>query len=381
MIKKLKVNHFTVFPKADFVFGDKLNILIGENGSGKTQILKFLYAAGLLLQSYQKRNEHFIMMASADDVEIFRSTFKVGQVADLINMAWRNKKTTVRKEPFAHKTDGSPIDFVTVNVAGVKSTNQIVISNGTAEITYDVNLAYYDVSVGNMLHTKSTDIIPDDLFTEVLFLPTHELLSIYPNYQSLSKKYDLPYDRTYNDCIAALGLPYEKESSKEYDSIVKTLEDAIGGRIFLKDEKFFFHPASAPENENFAINMTAEGWRKLGMMLQLLKNGSLHKDMMLFWDEPEANLNPRLIRLIAKVIVELSKLGIQVFMATHSLFLLREIDMLTKGDKDLGKGAVRYFNFLGKGKVEQGDTPEDLDNILLLEESLKQSDRYLEGDF
>ena len=381
MIKKLEVNHFTAFPKADFVFGDKLNILIGENGSGKTQILKFLYATGLLLQSSQKKNTRFITMVPPDDVKIFRSTFKVGKVADLINLAWRNQKTTSTKKPLSYNTDGSPIDLVTINLAGVKSTNQIVISNGTAKITYDVNLAYYDVSVGNMLHTKFTDIIPDDLFTEVLFLPTHELLSIYPSYQSLSKRYELPYDRTYDDCISALGLPYEKENSEEYDSIVKTLEKAIGGRIFLEDEKFFFHPASAPEGQNFSINMTAEGWRKLGMILQLLKNGSLHKNMMLFWDEPEANLNPRLICLIAKVIVELSKLGIQVFMATHSLFLLREIDMLTKADKDLKKGAVRYFNFLGKGKVEQGDTPEDLDNILLLEESLKQSDRYLEGDF
>ena len=41
MITRLELNHFTVFKKVCLDFGRKLNVLIGENGSGKTQILKF----------------------------------------------------------------------------------------------------------------------------------------------------------------------------------------------------------------------------------------------------------------------------------------------------------------------------------------------------
>ena len=114
------------------------------------------------------------------------------------------------------------------------------------------------------------------------------------------------------------------------------------------------------------------------MLLQLMKTGGLHKGMVLLWDEPEANLNPRLICLIARVLIQLSKLDIQVFITTHSLFLLREIDMLAKSEKKFEQGDIRYFNFVGKGKVEQGNAPEDLDRILLLDESLAQSDRFLE---
>lgn len=223
--------------------------------------------------------------------------------------------------------------------------------------------------------------IPSGLWPKGLFLPTRELLTIFPHYLSLRKMYKLPYDSTYDDAIARLGLPPMNENSAEFETIVQKLEKAIDGRIFLKDEKFYFHPNSALEGQNLDINMTAEGWRKLGMLLQLLRNGGLRKGMVLLWDEPEANLNPRLICLIAQVLIELSKLGIQVFITTHSLFLLREIDMLAKSEKQFEQGDIRYFNFVGKGKVEQGNTPEDLDNILLLDESLKQSDRYLEGDF
>ncbi|MBQ6470593.1 MAG: hypothetical protein IJJ33_01295 [Victivallales bacterium] len=53
--------------------------------------------------------------------------------------------------------------------------------------------------------------------------------------------------------------------------------------------------------------------------------------------------------------------------------------MLTKTDKVASTaGAVRFFNFVGRGKVEQGDAPEELGNILLLDESLAQSGRFLE---
>ena len=100
--------------------------------------------------------------------------------------------------------------------------------------------------------------------------------------------------------------------------------------------------------------------------------------MVLCWDEPEANLNPQLIGLIANVIVQLSQFDIQVFMTTHSLFLLREIDMLTKSEKKFAHGDVRFLNFIGKGNVEQGNQPEDLGNILMLDESLAQSHRFLD---
>ena len=57
------------------------------------------------------------------------------------------------------------------------------------------------------------------------------------------------------------------------------------------------------------------------MLTYLIMNGELRNKSSLFWDEPEANLNPRLLRELAGILVELSKV-MQVTVATHSLFLL-----------------------------------------------------------
>lgn len=40
MLKSLHVENLTVFTNADFTFGKNLNVIIGENGTGKSHVLK-----------------------------------------------------------------------------------------------------------------------------------------------------------------------------------------------------------------------------------------------------------------------------------------------------------------------------------------------------
>jgi AAA15 family ATPase/GTPase len=47
----------------------------------------------------------------------------------------------------------------------------------------------------------------------------------------------------------------------------------------------------------------------------------------LFWDEPEANLNPRLVTLIAEILRRLANGGVQVFLATHDYLLSSELSL------------------------------------------------------
>ena len=46
MLKTLAVKNFTAFPEAQLDFAEGLNVIIGENGTGKTHLLKLPYAAG-----------------------------------------------------------------------------------------------------------------------------------------------------------------------------------------------------------------------------------------------------------------------------------------------------------------------------------------------
>jgi predicted ATPase len=126
--------------------------------------------------------------------------------------------------------------------------------------------------------------------------------------------------------------------------------------------------------------LVAEGVRKLVMLARLISTGVLLEQGYLFWDEPETNLNPKLIKTVAASIIHLANHGIQVFIATHSLFLLREIEILCAGP-GAKKIDTQYFGLRaddGIVTVSQGPNLEDIGSITALDESLMQSDRYLE---
>lgn len=44
MLKHITIRRFTVFNNADIVFSPRLNIVVGENGSGKSHLLKITYS-------------------------------------------------------------------------------------------------------------------------------------------------------------------------------------------------------------------------------------------------------------------------------------------------------------------------------------------------
>ena len=376
MIKKLELKNFTAFKEASFTFGDKLNVIVGENGSGKTQLLKYLYATSVLYSSIHKKHPGvFSMDPEPQDIKMFLDIFKIDEIHDLVNTGYETEKKKLFLQGPRSRDAGTniiPRELPTCQ-GSIVQTRISYIYNGE-EHPYDLECNYYTMHVTNRLRPDDNTITPDAI-PQALFIPAREMLTVYPHYQSLAKEFILPYDATFDNLITKLGIPYKRQLPKEYEAIVAAIEKAIDGKIFLRDEKFYYHPNSAPTGTNYDINMAAEGWRQLGTILQLLRNGSLHSGMVLLWDEPEANLNPQLICLAAQMILDLYKTGIQVFIATQSLFLVNELEILLAQQKTTD--GVRFFN-LQKGKApQQGDTFSALKNTLLLDEALGQSDRYM----
>jgi predicted ATP-dependent endonuclease of OLD family len=62
------------------------------------------------------------------------------------------------------------------------------------------------------------------------------------------------------------------------------------------------------------------------MLWTLIRSGALTQSSVLFWDEPEANLNPGLVALVAEVICRMAAGGAQVHVATHSYAMIRELE-------------------------------------------------------
>ena len=338
----LKLENFMIFESADLTFSPELNVIIGENGSGKTQLLRLIYSIA----------RAFTCASGSKLVRLDYSKFKIKEIFgatkydEFISRSSKSKKTEAN------------ISFA---LFGQNRTESFSIKDKI------------NISVAAL----ETMLMPQHDAVSAVFIPPHELLSIFPGFNSLDQVYrgKWSYDQTYSDCMAYLGLPAIPSQNKFSGSIIREVEKAIHGHIYLNEQGTRFLMQLEKSKDIYEIPMVAEGWRKFGQLLQLINTGAIHPGSILVWDEPEANLNPRLICLVAKVLMKLSKLGIQVFMTTHNLFLLRELEYLSYSDKR-GKNHIRYFS-MQDGNVEQGNSSADLSNIASFEEEISQEDRIL----
>jgi hypothetical protein len=211
-----------------------------------------------------------------------------------------------------------------------------------------------------------------------VFLPTRELLTISPGFVSLYETTHLPFEETWRDTCILLGAPLARgKTEARIKQLLAPLEKAMRGKVELdKAGRFYLNLATG----SMEMHLVAEGLRKLATIARLIATGSLLDKGYLFWDEPESNLNPKIIKTVALTILQVAESGIQVFIATHSLFLLRELHILRERRfKNLD--AKCFGLHLAENRsveVKQGATMDDIGSIAALDEDLQQSDRYLD---
>jgi len=156
------------------------------------------------------------------------------------------------------------------------------------------------------------------------------MLTHSPNFLSWERDYTLPFDKTLIDVIAKASFLQLKQTPEIAQNIIPKLEEVMDGIVVFKNEQFFI---LRNDGHEFSFSAEAEGIKKVGLLWTLLMNGRITKGSILLWDEPEANINPKLIPILAEIILELGRNGVQIFLATHDYFLPEYIEVLAS-EKD-----------------------------------------------
>ncbi len=272
-IKTIEISNIMVFQRhwekdSDsfrLEFCDGINVLIGENGVGKTTILKMIYAAAQcsVSQTAQENPKRLL--------RFFSNSLKDSDAL----------KNEVYKEDCYYR-----------------------ISDGIH--SYEDSMSHKDILNSNewlRLNIQS------------VFIPTTEMLSHANGFLALNQKYKMPFDGTQIDIIVNASLPETREIPSVMKGILNKLSSVIDGTVILENDSFY---VLKNDGRKVDFSLEAEGLRKLGLIWKLIRNGLLENGTILLWDEPEANLNPELYSLVAEILLELQKNGVQVFVATHS---------------------------------------------------------------
>lgn len=338
MIEHLELENFTAFNNLHIDFSPKINVIIGENGTGKTHLLKAAYG----------------LCAGAP--------------------LFKNKPDTGKAELELALTTKLLRLFMPLDDKLGKMRRYGAAENARLEACFALDKK---IAVTLQANSKSLDIQENTNYeqyqAESVFIPTKEVLSLVKGMTDVShdqRTVELIFDAGYVDLAEALMRQgHDDPESKinldpRFNAIIPKLTSLINGRYRWENGGFCFQSGTYVEKPDgnrskaksaqmyqdstvthfvptkdplFSSGMTAEGYRKVGILHRLLSNGTLNPGTggPLFWDEPESNMNPKLMRSLVEILLELSRNGQQIILATHDYVLLKWFDLLIdKGKED-----------------------------------------------
>ncbi|MDR3210779.1 MAG: AAA family ATPase [Planctomycetota bacterium] len=283
-ITRIEIKDFLVFKgefAADFCPG--VNVLIGANGTGKTILMKCLYLPYM-------RSKHNLIEKKWD--------MSIGNKTMIVNFFGA---------------------YATLTVGGKVAVafGDTVFSLSTSSIA----------DVENVLHGKA-----------ITYIPEKDILEHAKGLLTFIEQKQTGFGQNYkNVLISAQDVPTQ-EQTKTQMYIGEIIENIIGGKVeWVADEGTFYTIRTDGTRIPFANE--ASGFKKFGYLGLLVSTGQLAPGSILLWDEPENSLNPERIQTLVDILLELSRNGVQIFIATHSYDVARWFE-LDKKDGD----SLRIFS-------------------------------------
>jgi ABC-type branched-subunit amino acid transport system ATPase component len=286
LFKALTLQNFSVFKSESFCWVNGINVLVGANGTGKTHLMKLMYCLQQTTGDAPKLSD---------------------KLAAVFRPSGQNITRLVNRQRGTHSAE--------ITLSDESSTLNLSFDNGRKPAF---------LTSGALTSANAP-----------VYIPAKEVLSIAPGFISLYDKYQLAFEEVYYDIIKQAYLPPRKDSPlSNPEPLLELLRKTIGGKVTVDGDEF----SLLSGNSKTEVSLVAEGHRKLALLWQLIHNGTLFDGNTLYWDEPEANLNPLLMKDVVQVLIMLAQRGIQVFIATHNYAFLRELDFAASAVP------IRYFS-------------------------------------
>lgn len=380
MINSTKLQNFGPIEALDWQNLGKINLIIGENGCGKSFVLKALYSAVRSLEEYKRGDNP----ESIEDILRVKLhwTFQAEKVGDLV-----------------HKKDKKPLSFDFIldeksfHYSFGKDTTKIIhVTNETSPrednsiyLPAKEVLSFFRIILDSREHNK--DFGFDDTYVDLakaLLKSSYVIDRLEFKIRSNLKKImgdkyesnDPKMLKEVVDVILQSEIPKElarKDNSRPvevFQQCQQQLNKMLRGKIEFdyEDDRWHFKQG----NQKFSVGVMAEGIKKISILDTLLENGYLNEKSVVFIDEPESNLHPRAIAQLLDIIAILSQHGIQFFLASHSYFVIKKLFLIAQ-EQDISIPVLSYqdnewvqSNLLG----EMLDNPIIDESIRLYEEEV-----------
>ena len=361
MINRAELKNFGPIKQLDWQNLGKINLIIGNNGCGKSFLLKALYSAVRTLEDYKRGD-------NPDSVtDILRSklywTFQPEKISYLVTNPSDTDllfKLTFDQQSFSYsfgKDSAKTQAFISLdNQVVPRSDNSIFLP---AKEVLTLHLIILKSREQDKLYGFDDTYL--DLAKALSQTPTTEIVRCWENNLAIGDSEHLspnfPLSSGYN--------------SIDFNDSRMLLEGLIGGRIefdYVNNRWYFLK-----NGQRFPMGITAEGIKKIGILDTLLGNGYLNEKSIIFFDEPESALHPEAIDKLMDIITILAKHGIQFFLASHSYFVIKKLFLIAQ-EQRLSIPVLSYQN----DEWVQSDLKDDLPDNPIIDESIRLYEQQLD---
>ncbi|MCA1959152.1 MAG: AAA family ATPase, partial [Desulfomonile sp.] len=201
----LRLTNFTAFSELKIEFSPGLNVIVGENATGKSHILKLGYALAHVLHELGRFEEE-----------------RVGQIAAGSSKSWLQRR-------IAEKLVGvfKPDTLGRLCRRGVgRARTEVAAGFGMND----------ELRFSFSSNSKSEVALPgrpkNALDEAPIFFPPKEMMSLSPGFMSLYEQRELALDETYYDLCKLLNFPLLKgKRADRIAEIVDPLAEIMGGSV------------------------------------------------------------------------------------------------------------------------------------------------------
>lgn len=295
-INEIHLENFLAFKNITIKPVNGINILVGKNGTGKTQVLKTIYGVTDSMEGPVGR--------------ILLECFSHGMKQADLQMNDKCGPVIVKLSD-----DKIPAEKFADTIVGKHDADEAP-----------------DAKESLLKITRFTGAM------QVVYIPVKDMLTHAKGLIAMSEKYrDFPFDRTLTRIIQKANQWGLKKAPALFKEILPHLEALLDGQIIIENEEFF---VKKKDGRLISFAAEAEGLKKIGLLWQLLMNESITENSIFLWDEPEANLNPEYLPVVVECLLELSRHNVQIFVSTHNYLFAKYFDVRKRAEDQVAFHAL-----------------------------------------
>ena len=371
---KIRIENFGPIHSFEMDLEKDMHILYGENSVGKSTAIAIVYLVVKRLQVIKAKEA--VVLSLEEHFKSFAKSFNQLLPISFANkQQWKNLRLSSSQTSITLEFNSFQAEFILnpefdLELSRIR-TKQEFVGNESIGQFEEVSYLYFGNSKIAIPHEAFLDSISQQ---SLFFIPAIRsglyttlskfgiiLAKLSQQNRDLDQKFGIPtLSEPSSDFVLAMSEVREyPRMPSPVNTLGKKIEsELLAGEIRIDPEKRELEYLDHRFNQRFPLNATSSMIGELAIIVAYFKFIGFEKregevnDPILFIEEPEAHLHPKVQVKLMEYFAELTKLGVKVIMTTHSNYIFNKAsNMILKGELAEEKVANYHMIMTDKGSI------------------------------